>query len=294
MPSRRLPGRGGPPNQPPSESRRFNPEEAATAKTRLQTRLAELRALVPGQPHYVRDANIALDTSRGTVREVFGVDSYESQSFGAALIQAGSSNMTYGPYEDLEALEHDNTQLRAQEAIARLESLLRLVNEKTVGAATAVPSARPMTALSRRIFVVHGHDETVKLKVARTLQQLDLEPIILHEQPDRNRTIIEKIEDFADVGFAVILMTGDDRGGARSVSHEAYKLRARQNVLLEMGFFLGRLGRPHVCVLYEADVELPSDYSGVLYKKLDEGVVWVFELAREIRAAGIDVDFNKL
>ncbi len=60
MPSRRLPGRGGPPNQPPSESRRFNPEEAATAKTRLQTRLAELRALVPGQPHYVRDANIAL------------------------------------------------------------------------------------------------------------------------------------------------------------------------------------------------------------------------------------------
>ncbi len=95
-----------------------------------------------------------------------------------------------------------------------------------------------------------------------------------------------------DVGFAVIVMTGDDRGGPTGASYETYKPRARQNVLLEMGFFLGSLGRSRVCVLHEPGVEVPSDYSGVLYKPLDGA--WRFELAKEIRAAGIHVDLNKL
>jgi len=111
-----------------------------------------------------------------------------------------------------------------------------------------------------------------------------------------NRTIIEKFEAYADVGFAVVLMTGDDRGGAKAVSPDQYQPRARQNVLLEMGFFLGRLGRGHVCVLYEPGVEMPSDYAGVLYKykPFDPAGNWRWELAREIDVSGIPVDLNRL
>jgi predicted nucleotide-binding protein len=282
------------PPDPPEESGTFDPENAVRAKERLQGRVAEKRALNPSQPDYVSKAQIAFDIARSTVREVFGRNSDEAATFGAALIQSGSSNIAYGPFDDLEGLEQQNAELRAQEAIARLESLVRLVDEKTIATPSTRLPARPVGALSRRVFLVHGRDDRLKLQVAQTLKQLDLEPIILHEQPDRGRTIMEKLEDYVDVGFAVILMTGDDRGGAKDTPRETYQLRARQGVLLEMGLFLGRLSRARVCVLYEPDVERPSDYDGVLYKKLDASNAWRLELAREIRAAGIDVDFNRL
>jgi predicted nucleotide-binding protein len=107
------------------------------------------------------------------------------------------------------------------------------------------------------------------------------------------RTIIEKFEDYADVGFAVVLMTGDDRGGARDIAFEAQKLRARQNVVLELGYFLRRLGRSRVCALYVTSVEIPSDYPGGLYVLLDGGGAWRLQLARELRAAGLPVDMNR-
>jgi predicted nucleotide-binding protein len=179
--------------------------------------------------------------------------------------------------------------------IPRLESLIRLVDEKTV----RTPIRGQMTAVgapsSRRVFVVHGHDEAVKQAVARTLERLGLEPIILHELPDKGRTIIEKLEaSTADVGYAVVLITPDDMGGPRSAPPESYRQRARQNVLVELGVFLGKLGRSRVTVVYHPDVEMPSDY-GVLFKKWDgaDGA-WGFELAKEINAAGIPVDLNRL
>lgn len=145
----------------------------------------------------------------------------------------------------------------------------------------------------KRIFLVHGHNQEWRETVARFLEKMDLSPIILHEQPDQGRTIIEKFEVYADVGFAVVVVTGDDVGSAVS-EQERLKPRARQNVILELGFFLGKLGRNFVVVLYENNVEIPSDYSGVLYVPLDVNGGWKLKLARELTAAGLEIDASKI
>jgi predicted nucleotide-binding protein len=139
---------------------------------------------------------------------------------------------------------------------------------------------------------VHGHDDGSKEAVARFLGKLDLAPVILHEQPNRGRTIIEKFVDHSEVAFAVVLFTPDDVGHPAGDASQS-KPRARQNVVLELGFFMAALGRARVCVLYKGGVELPSDYSGVLYLEMDAQGSWRFRLAAEIKAAGIDVDLNK-
>ncbi len=144
-----------------------------------------------------------------------------------------------------------------------------------------------------RLFLVHGHDELVLQETARFLEKLEQEVIILREQPNRGRTIIEKFEDYADVGFAVVLLTPDDRGGPMKAGYDDQRPRARQNVMFELGYFIGRLGRNRVCALYRPGVEIPSDYSGVLYQELDEKGAWRLELARELKAAGLPVDMNK-
>ena len=141
------------------------------------------------------------------------------------------------------------------------------------------------------VFVIHGHDHGTKETVARFLQGLDLEPIILHEQPNQGRTIIEKFEEYAQVGYAVVLLTPDDVGGSNS---DDLAPRARQNVILELGFFLGQLGRGKVAALVKSNLEIPSDYSGVLYIPLDENDGWQMKLARELKAAEFDIDLNKL
>lgn len=145
---------------------------------------------------------------------------------------------------------------------------------------------------SRRVFVVHGHDDGLKETVARFLSKLDLNPVILHEQPNRGRTIIEKFEEHADVAFAVVLFTPDDLGYPNGKAGEI-KPRARQNVVLELGFFMAALGRDRVCVLYKGGVDVPSDYSGVLYEEVDSKGAWRFRLAAEIKSAGVEVDLNK-
>jgi predicted nucleotide-binding protein len=146
----------------------------------------------------------------------------------------------------------------------------------------------------RRVFIVHGQNDVLKTSVARLLEKLDLEPIILHEQPNLGRTIIEKFIDHSDVAFAVVLLTADDRGGLAEVSPAKYKRRARQNVILELGYFLGALGRKRVAAIYQRDVEIPSDYTGVLFIPYDHSGSWQLRLAKEIRASGISIDLNKI
>ncbi|NTW88534.1 MAG: nucleotide-binding protein, partial [Desulfobulbaceae bacterium] len=118
-----------------------------------------------------------------------------------------------------------------------------------------------------------------------------LEVIILHEQPNVGQTIIEKFERYADVAFAVVLLTPDDIGGKQE-SEPVLKPRARQNVIFELGFFFGRLARNHVAALIKGDVEKPSDYDGVGYIQMDRAGAWKIELARELKAAGLKVDLN--
>lgn len=144
---------------------------------------------------------------------------------------------------------------------------------------------------SKKVFVVHGHDEGKREAVARFLDMLELEPIILHEQANKGRTIIEKFEDHADAGFAVVLLTPDDIGAVDKVENDL-KPRARQNVILELGFFIGKLGRKRVCALKSHCVENPSDVDGMVYINLDEPDAWKTGLVRELRAAGFDIDAN--
>jgi predicted nucleotide-binding protein len=153
--------------------------------------------------------------------------------------------------------------------------------------ATMLPTRAEPAA--RKVFVVHGHDDGAREAVARHLEKLGFEAIILHEQANRGMTVIEKIETHGDVGFVVVLLTPDDLGGSKPTELHP---RARQNVLLELGYFVGRLGRARVCALKRGEVEVPSDFGGVVYENFDEGGGWKMALARELEAAGFAVDWN--
>jgi predicted nucleotide-binding protein len=180
-----------------------------------------------------------------------------------------------------------------KEKIVRLESIVERLPlyhlaEKPVS--TTAASARPKHQ-SKNIFIVHGHDEAAEHEVARFIQQIGLNPIILHEKPDRGKTLIEKVESHSDVGFAVILLTPDDVGHPKDEPGKT-KPRARQNVVLELGYFIGILGRARVCALLKGDIEIPTDFAGVLYKLMDNAGAWKVQLAKEILHAGIDVDLK--
>lgn len=145
--------------------------------------------------------------------------------------------------------------------------------------------------LSRKVFIVHGHDDGARETVARFLERIGLEAIILHEQANQGRTVIEKVVAHGDVGFAVVLLTPDDEGCAKGGVQEP---RARQNVLLELGYFIGRLGREKVCALKRGILEIPSDFAGVVWEEMDSNGGWKTALARELAAAGHNIDWNKV
>ena len=180
-----------------------------------------------------------------------------------------------------------------REALANLETmkeeLIRFPPK------VAIESHSPK-AVGDRVFVVHGHDHGLKSEVARVIERLGLTAVILHEQPDKGRTLIEKLEDYSDVGFAVVLLSADDMGYERAKSPDVARPRARQNVVFEFGYFIGKLGRGNVVALYPegAQFELPSDYSGVLYKPYDPAGAWKHGLVQELKAAGYPVDANRL
>ena len=140
----------------------------------------------------------------------------------------------------------------------------------------------------------------MKQSVARTLMKLNLEPIILHEQPDSGKTIIEKLERDAISGFAVILLSPDDMGYlkdevAKDKGAKQIKPRARQNVILELGYFIGRLGRDKVMALKKGDdLEVPSELSGVVYTPFDDHGGWKSKLVKELKAAGYKVSADDL
>jgi len=146
-------------------------------------------------------------------------------------------------------------------------------------------------AVTDKVFIVHGHNEAVKEKVARFVEHLKLKPIILHEQADKGRTIIEKFEaNSEDVNFAIVLLTADDTGKSNKESN--IKPRARQNVIFEMGYFIGLLSRSHVFMLLEDGVEKPSDLDGIVYTSLSED--WKNKLFKELKACGYKLDANNL
>ena len=148
--------------------------------------------------------------------------------------------------------------------------------------------------MNEKVFIVHGHDDEAKVTVARFVEKLGLVPIILDEQPSEGLTIIEKFESVArEAEFAIGLMTPDDLARTKD-GDDVHQPRARQNVLIEIGYFLALLGRKRVCILYKEGPEIPSDLQGIIYISMDRFDGWQLKLAREMRAAGLSVDLNRL
>lgn len=144
-----------------------------------------------------------------------------------------------------------------------------------------------------KVFIVHGHDDAAKQAVARFVEKIGLEAIILHEQASSGKTIIEKIEANSNVGFAIVLYTPCDEGRPKGEENQL-KPRARQNVIFEHGYLMGKIGRKNVSALVKGDVETPNDISGVVYIKMDEADSWKYAVAKEMKACGYDIDLNKI
>ena len=141
--------------------------------------------------------------------------------------------------------------------------------------------------LSDRVFVVHGHDEQAVDQTELLIRRFGLTPIILRDAPSGGRTVIEKFEAHSNVGCAIVLLTPDDLGGK---DRENLVPRARQNVIWEWGYLVGRLGRKGVICLYKGSVEIPSDLHGIVTIHISEDVREKSdEIKRELIAAGYEV-----
>ncbi len=169
--------------------------------------------------------------------------------------------------------------------------------ESQIQEATPQPEAptvtKPKVPMDKsKVFIVHVHDNAAKEAVARFVEKIGLKAIILHEQASSGKTIIEKIEEYTNVGFAIVLYTPCDEGGPKG--KDQLKARARQNVVFEHGYLIGKIGRKNVSALVKGDIEKPTDISGVVYIPMDEGDGWKLTVGKEMKACGYDIDLNKI
>jgi predicted nucleotide-binding protein len=269
------------PTVPPS----VTPKQGIELLKRQQQRARELLEKRPVQK---TDYENWCNTTIGFLVKCFGSDS----DIEFAVMHSDGMRLSLGR-ESEAYLEQERAERLANKS-ARLTSAIEQLEVEGEVELKPIPAAVPhFEATGRKVFLVHGRDTGPRESCARFLSQLGLEVVILHEQPDQGQTVIEKFEKHANVRFAVVLLTADDRGGERNIQFDGQKPRARQNVIFELGFFLGRLGRSRVCALYEEGVELPSDYHGVIYVPIDGGEAWKLRLAKELKAAGLEVNMNK-
>jgi predicted nucleotide-binding protein len=176
--------------------------------------------------------------------------------------------------------------------LGALQASLEILDKDTFGELRKMETAIAPHDLTNKVFIVHGHDEGAKNELEIMLRDMGLEPIILHRQADGGRTIIEKFEAHADVGYAFILMTPDEI--AYVVSEEGKpdeqrvkEFRARPNVIWEFGYFVGRLGRNRTCCLHRGKMTMPSDLNGLIYKPFDRSVEEIgWSIQKELKAAG--------
>jgi predicted nucleotide-binding protein len=179
-----------------------------------------------------------------------------------------------------------------QQSITLLQQAIRTLEDEIADQEQPAQSvgAREKGTPSRKVFIVHGHEGEPREAVAGFLRKIDFTPVILHEQSNLGRTIVEKFEAHTDVDFAVVLLTPDDVGGPKDGTQQP---RARQNVILELGYFIGKLGRQNVCAIKLGDLEIPSDIIGVVWTPFDAHGAWKTALAKELKGAGHEIDWNK-
>jgi predicted nucleotide-binding protein len=270
-------------------------DEIQQGIARLEKRLEEVKAFNPASVTeqfsipQVEAMSAAVDES---LTRTFGADTLDYKRYSdAAYFDNGPFNYAREvPIREVQASlsrSKDRSIALLGQAITTLKERLDEMQAAGVSQVAAAQPVATATAYERKVFVVHGHDEGARESVARFLEKIGFEAIILHEQANQGRTVIEKVERHGDVGFAVVLLTPDDFGGKKAGTPQP---RARQNVVLELGYFIGRLGRERVCALKRDDVEIPSDVAGVVYTPFDGG--WRMALANELQAADYVIDWN--
>lgn len=180
-----------------------------------------------------------------------------------------------------------------QEGLSRAKLLLQdFLTEIPDPPADQSPKSK--STMGSDVFIVHGHDNETKQETARFIEKLNLNAVILHERPNKGRTVIEKlVGESESAGYAIILLTPDDIGFIKG-NEKGAEGRARQNVVLELGYFLGKLGRERVCVLLKGSTSIPSDFSGVLYIQMDNAGKWKYDLANEMKEVGFKIDLNNI
>ena len=279
-------------------------QDKSRAKNLLQRHLDRIPVLIQSALDLIPTLGQLVDSpeftkwerdTRLAIENIFGQNSRNAEDF---------NNIDYYPnpvYLSDDSEEYDFHLYRAayieglEKAEAILQSMIGEIEEYWPDDDQAqnpapMPQIQKQTNTSQ-VFIIHGRDIGTRDTIARFLESLDLEPVILQEQPDRSRTIIEKFEDYAQVDFAIALFTPDDFGGPEGGDP---KSRARQNVIFEFGYFIGKYGRKRVRALVKGDIEIPSDYSGVLYIPLDDSAGWKIRLVGDLKSAGFDVDANRI
>lgn len=260
---------------------------------RLGERINELQAfdlssLRQGPTAALKGLEVSI---RQTLERCFGENSttYRDLESAAVLSWRPSIVRRGAPSPDYEGRMRKNFERSIALLIQGQRSLEEDLADYQQAEAALLSDHSAPTALSRQVFVVHGHDDGSREMVARFLERIGFDAIILHEQANQGRTVIEKVERYGGVGFAVVLLTPDDEGCVKGGTPSP---RARQNVILELGYFIGRLGRGRVCALKRGSLEIPSDYAGVVYESLEGN--WKQALGRELEEAGYELDWNKV
>ena len=282
------------PRSQPTLSRRLSAQEKASAITRLETLIKELGDLSIANLSRGDDPSVtSLEARiRSTLANVYGQDSSEYRRLDiAADLDATGYVLSFDgrptpPQEVQQGIDRGRNR-----AISTLQGEVYALKEDLKFSAPETIEPAPtdqndVAPPSSEIFIVHGRDDAAKIEVARLVERAGLEAVILHEQANGGRTIIQKFEDHGSAaGFAIVIMTPDDVGG---LDKNSLQPRARQNVIGEMFWFAGRLGRKRVCALKKGAIEVPTDFAGVGYVDMDSSGAWKKDVLRELEHAGYE------
>ena len=275
----------------PDKPYTINPEKGIAL---LQKQLDAADKLLQGNAITESQIQSWKKTTTNYIEQIFGEEHRNAGNFRNASPTAFDSMLGSNLSTDNYGQALHDLIIRLNEYIGELQTTIFLHEP------SGSPPSNIKNKSSNKVFIVHGHNHPLKHELAHSLQNAGLDVTILHEQPSRGMTLIEKFAAHAqDAGFAVVLLTADDIGTEKPpeglpLLTPMLKKRARQNVVFELGFFIALLGRDRVCALYETGVEWPSDLTGIAYVEYDSAGRWIHHVAKEICAVGIQVDFSKL
>ena len=225
---------------------------------------------------YYYDGHASLESIREFLKDY--AEFYEEEEFGEG--DKGfflCSEIDEKVFNGLKKIKFEDSEIR--------NSIKPIVLGRTEGVATKEPVTKTVNK-KKQLFIVHGRDKAPAFELQRLLdKELNLDSILLQDQPHGGRTIIEKLEEYSKVDYAFVILTPDDSGALKG---EKSKDRARQNVVLEWGLFAAKIGREKMCVLLKGDVEFPSDMHGIGFHRFNESVEEVFlKIKKELAKSGI-------